>query len=260
MYNKDFLKKMTVKAENDNSVVFYTRKNKTFCLSLRTGKVGIAKKNKNDKYDYYIGTGLAYCRLKNIKVPESDDYKRGTMIKYNGTKYYVINAYYDCPSLLGGFFLDVFQADCNIVKAGQKMEKLHLIKEPEILKKGNVEISFRISPSKEILKSYIEEMKRYLGVKIEYRPYANMILMENFNPKDDTKGINYVIEDNYTLEENMAMAYCELKDIEPCIRIADVDIKKGLMYDGYEVLKTIGKYCHCLNTNTGRLETLKVVK
>lgn len=260
MYNKDFLKKMTLRAENDNSVVFYNRKNKTFCLSLRTGKVGIAKKNKEDKYDYYIGTGLAYCRLKNIKVPENNDYERGTIIKYNGTKYYVINAYYDCPSLLGGFFLDAFQVDCNIIQAGQKMEKLYLIKKPEILKKKNAEISFKISPSKEVLKSYIEQIKRYSEIEIEYRPYANMILMESFNPKDDAKGINYVIEDNYTLEENMAMAYCALKGIEPYIYIADVDIEKGLMYDGYEILKTTDKYCHCINTNTGRLETLKVVK
>ena len=261
MYNKDFLKRMALRAERDVSVVFYTHKNKTFCLSLRTGKVGISKCHKEDKYDHFIGIGLAYCRLKNIKVPESNLYERGTIIKYNDKEYYVINAYYDCPSLLGGFFLDVFQTDCNIIRAGQKMEKLHSIKKPEILKRENAEIVFLKSPSEKRLKGYIEDMKHHQEVDIEYLPYVNRIIMEDLssNPKS-AKTINYVIEDNYSLEENMAMAYCELKGIEPYDYIADVDIKKGLIYDNYEVLKTTDKYCYCLNTKTGRLETLKVVK
>lgn len=255
MYNKDFLKKMTVKAEKDNSVVFYTRKNKTFCLSLRTGKVGIAKKNKNDKYDYYIGTGLAYCRLKNIKVPEDDDYKRGTMIKYNGKEYYVINSYYDCLSLLGGFFLDAFQTDCNMVKAGQKMEKLYFIKKPEILNKGNAEVRFRLSPSEECLKVYIEGMKKSQELNIGYIPYANMIIMQDLGSNlVKTKEIKHFIKDNYTLEENMAMAYCDLKGIKPYITTAAAKITNK-----YIILKATDNYCHCLNKVTGRLETLKVV-
>ena len=74
------------------------------------------------------------------------------------------------------------------------------------------------------------------------------------NPKS-AKTINYVIEDNYTLEENMAMAYCELKGIKPYITTAATKIKNK-----YIILKTTGNYCHCLNEVTGRLETLKVVK
>lgn len=257
MYSKDFLKRMTLRAENDDSVVCYNRKNKTFCLSLRTGKVGIAKQNKDDRYDYYIGTGLAYCRLKNIKVPEEkNDYKRGTMIRYNRKKYYVVNAYYDQLSLLGGFSLDVFNADCNSIQAGQKIERLHLIKEPEILKNKNAEINFRMSPSKEVLQGYIREMKRHEEVSVEYLPYANMIIMQDLDSNlKETKEINYNIEENYTLEENMTMAYCELKGIEPYIIINNTEITNN-----YVVLKATEKYRHCLNTVTGRLETLKVVK
>lgn len=257
MYNKDFLKRMALRAERDVSVVFYTHKNKTFCLSLRTGKVGISKCHKEDKYDHFIGTGLAYCRLKNIKVPESNDYERGTIIKYNDKEYYVINAYYDCPSLLGGFFLDVFQIDCNMIRAGQKMEKLHLIKKPEILK-SNAEVRFRLSPSEECLKAYIEETKKSQEINIGYFPYANMITMQDlgFNLVK-IKEIEHFIEDNYTLEENMAMAYCELKGIEP-YRIVNVDTKA--LDSNYEILKVTDNYYYCLNTITKRLETLKVVK
>lgn len=258
MYNKDFLKKMALRAGRDVSVVFYTCKNKTFCLSLRTGKVGIAKCHKEDKYDHFIGTGLAYCRLKNIKVPESNLYERGTIIKYNDKEYYVINAYYDCPSLLGGFFLDVFQTDCNIIRAGQKMEKLHLIKKPEILKKDNAEVRFSLSPSEECLKAYIEEMKKSQEINIGYIPYTNMITMQNLGSNlVKTKEINHFIEDNYTLEENMAMAYCKLKSIEP-YRITNVDTKA--LDSNYEILKVTDNYHYCLNTITKRLETLKVVK
>ena len=254
MYNKAFLKRMTLRAENDDSVVFYIRKNKTFCLSLRTGKVGIAKLNKEDKYDYYIVTGLAYCRLKNIKIPEeSNKYERGTMIRYNGKKYYVINTYYDQTSLLGGFFLDVFNADYNIIQAGQKMERLHLIKEPEILKRGNAEVKFKLSPSEESLKVCIEEMKKNQEINIEYIPYANMIIMQDLGSK--VKEVQYSTEDNYTLEENMAMAYCELKGIEPYIIVNNAETTNT-----YVILKTTNKYRHCLNTVIGRLETLKVVK
>lgn len=258
MYNKDFLKRMALRAERDVSVVFYTHKNKTFCLSLRTGKVGIAKCHKEDKYDYFIGTGLAYCRLKNIKVPENNLYERGTIIKYNDKEYYVINAYYDCPSLLGGFFLDVFQTDCNIIRAGQKMEKLHLIKKPEILKKSNAEVIFRLSPSEECLKAYIEEMKKSQEINIGYISYANMITMQDLGSNlVKTKKIKYFIKDNYTLEENMAMAYCKLKGIEP-YRIINVDTKA--LDSNYEILKVTDNYYYCLNTITKRLETLKVVK
>ena len=256
MYNKDFLKRMALRAERDVSVVFYTRKNKTFCLSLRTGKVGISKCHKEDKYDHFIGTGLAYCRLKNIKVPESNLYERGTIIKYNDKEYYVINAYNDCPSLLGGFFLDVFQTDCNIIRAGQKMEKLHLIKKPEILKKSNAEVIFRLSPSEECLKAYIEEMKKSQEINIGYISYANMITMQDLGSNlVKTKEIKYFIKDNYTLEENMAMAYCKLKGIKPYITTDAAKITNK-----YIILKTTDNYCHCLNEVTGRLETLKVVK
>ena len=256
MYNKDFLKRMALRAERDVSVVFYTHKNKTFCLSLRTGKVGISKCHKEDKYDHFIGIGLAYCRLKNIKVPESNLYERGTIIKYNDEEYYVINAYYDCPSLLGGFFLDVFQTDCNIIRAGQKMEKLHFIKKPEILKKSNAEVRFSLSPSEECLKAYIEEMKKSQEINIGYISYANMITMQDLGSNlVKTKEIKYFIKDNYTLEENMAMAYCKLKGIKPYITTDAAKITNK-----YIILKTTDNYCHCLNEVTGRLETLKVVK
>ena len=261
MYNKDFLKRMALRAERDVSVVFYTRKNKTFCLSLRTGKVGIAKCHKEDKYDHFIGTGLAYCRLKNIKVPENNGYERGTIIRYNDKEYYVINVYddYSSPSLIPVIFFDVFKINkYGLIKAGQKMTTLCFfkkLKKPKIIKK---KIFIPKSPSPEVLMTYIEQMKNHQEVNIVYLPYANTIMITDLSSDlKSTIAIDYTIEDNYTLEENMAMAYCKLKGIEP-YRITNVDTKD--LDSNYKILKVTGNYYYCLNTITKRLETLKVVK
>lgn len=99
-------------------------------------------------------------------------------------------------------------------------------------------------------------MKKSQEINIGYIPYANMITMQDLGSNlVKTKEIKHFIKDNYTLEENMAMAYCKLKGIKPYITTDAAKITNK-----YIILKTTDNYCHCLNEVTGRLETLKVVK
>ena len=88
MYDKHFIYKMAKKAINDNTVGIRTCyfKKKTFCISLVTGKSAMAKCHNNDLFDTYYGIGIAYCRLKGIKIKEEKSLKvyveKSTLPKY----------------------------------------------------------------------------------------------------------------------------------------------------------------------------------
>ncbi len=68
MYNKDFLKRIADRALRDRSVFIYTHKRQVIVTSVKTGKRAVAKCHKDDKWNYEIGIGIAYCRLKNISI------------------------------------------------------------------------------------------------------------------------------------------------------------------------------------------------
>lgn len=91
MFDKNFLYKIYDKYCFGNDKIYFIplKHRNTFgaiCVDRATGKTGISKCHKDDKYDAKIGWAIAYCRLKNIPIKETEDVKvkAGCFYKVNG--------------------------------------------------------------------------------------------------------------------------------------------------------------------------------
>lgn len=91
MFDKNFLYKIYDKyCLNYNKIYFIPLKNRNtngiICVDNATGNTGISKCHKDDKYDAKIGCAIAYCRLKNIPIKETEDeeVKAGYFYNVNG--------------------------------------------------------------------------------------------------------------------------------------------------------------------------------
>lgn len=91
MFDKNFLYKIYDKyCLTDRKIQFVPLAHRNtqgvICVDKATGKTGISKCHKDDKFDSKTGCAIAYCRLKNIPIKEIEDVKvkAGCFYKING--------------------------------------------------------------------------------------------------------------------------------------------------------------------------------
>ena len=238
MYDKHFIYKMAKKAINDNTVGIRTcyLKKKTFCISLVTGKSAMAKCHKNDLFDTYYGIGIAYCRLKGIKIKEEQSLK-GCIIYCDDEdqEFYVVE---DEDSSLILLESDEYEKGVWNVLAGQKAIEKEKTDDIDLICR-KPKMRFEASPNPK----FVELM----GLRIE----ENRLPIEYFFNGTIKIGGNSncfsIINPNYTYKQNFVILY---------YKFINKSLLRKLPYSVNVIkLQEEGDLIHTLNLGTKRLET-----
>lgn len=108
MYNEKFLQRMAERALRDRSVFIFSHKRQVIVTSVKTGKRAIAKCHKDDKWDYAIGIGIAYCRLKDIPIKKNKINENLSIYRVGKNDLYFLyignNLYFKVKPRENGFF------------------------------------------------------------------------------------------------------------------------------------------------------------
>lgn len=243
MYDKNFIYKMAKKAIKDNAVGIRSSisKGKTFCISLVTGKVGIAKCHKDDLFDTNYGIGIAYCRLKGIKIKEEQSLK-GCIIYCDDEdkEFYVIK---DEDSSLTLLEADEFTKGVWTVCAGQNVIKKAKTDDIDLIC-CKPKMRFEESPD--------PAMIAFKGLSIKNNRFPIEYFFNGVIKIDEN--CLATINPNYTLKQNFIMLYYKFVN-ESILR--KVPINK--ISTNYIPLQLNGNLFHCVNTISGRLETLELL-
>lgn len=243
MYDKNFIYKMAEKAKKDNTVGIRTNtfRKKTFCISLVTGKVGIAKCHKDDLFDTNYGIGIAYCRLKGIKIKEEQSLK-GCIIYCDDEdkEFYVVK---DEDSSLTLLEADEYEKGIWDVRAGQKV----LEKE----KTDDIDLICR-KPKMRFEESPDPAMIDFKGLSIKNNRFPIEYFFNGVIKIDEN--CLATINPNYTLKQNFIMLYYKFVN-ESILR--KVPINK--ISTNYIPLQWNDNLFHCINTISRRLETLELL-
>lgn len=259
MYNKDFLKRMARRAVNDKGVTIQYKGRKTFCFSLRTGKSGMSLRHTKDEPDFSIGVGLAYCRLKNIKVPEEaryDNLKAGNIYQYGSGLFYC--AYTDGKQSIliptsSHSTRYIIKDGAHFITYSDEVSNKNLLfrliaKDPQIYFSGNY--------NEEYLKNIYEGSIKNRFIR--YTVSDSNITAENYFAKCSSHS---PINDKYSLEANLGLVRCDLLKISPYLICPNVlDKVFDLRQCHYEIFYKDDKYVHCLNYTSKRVETLEKPK
>lgn len=243
MYDKDFIYKMAEKAKKDNTVGIRTAalKKKTFCISLVTGKSAMAKCHKDDLFDTKYGIGIAYCRLKGIKIKEEQSLKDCIIYCDDEDKeFYVVK---DDDSSLILLEVDEYKRELWRVRAGQKAIKKK--------KTDDIDLIFR-KPKMKFEESPSPRFVNVKGLQIK----ENRLPIEFFfNGVIRIGGKNSdfrdIINPNYTFYQNFTMLYCRYRN-ENLLRKLNSHNRSN-----YIELQKEGNLIHTLNLITERLETFE---
>lgn len=239
MYDKNFIYKMAEKAKKDNTVGIHTcaLKKKTFCISLVTGKSAMAKCHKNDLFGTNYGIGIAYCRLKGIKIKEEQSLK-GCIIYCDDEdqEFYVVK---DEDSSLTLLKTDEYEKGIWHVLAGQKAIKKEKTDGIDLICR-KPKMRFEASPSPKFVE--------FMGLRIE----ENRLPIEYFFNGTMKIGGNdsnclSLINPNYTLKQNFVILY---------YKFINKSLLKKFPYSVNVIkLQEEGNLIHTLNLGTKRLET-----
>lgn len=238
MYDKNFIYKMAKKAVKDRTVDIRTcaLKKKTFCISLVTGKSAVAKCHKDDLFDTTYGIGIAYCRLKGIKIKEEQSLK-GCIIYCDDEdkEFYVVK---DDSFDLILLETDEYEKGIWHVLAGQKAIKKEKTDNIDLICR-KPKMRFEASPSPKFV-----ELR---GLRIE----ENFLPIEYFfNGTIKIGGISdcfSIINPNYTLKQNFVILY---------YKFINKSLLRKLPYSVNVIkLQEEGDLIHTLNLGTERLET-----
>lgn len=241
MYDKNFIYKMAERAKKDNTVGIRpsTSKRMTFCISLVTGKVGIAKCHKDDLFDTNYGIGIAYCRLKGIKIKEEKSLK-GCIVYCDDEdkEFYVVKDEDSCLRLL-----ETDKCEDNIwyVHAGQKAIKKRKTDDIDIVH-CKPKMKFEVSPNPVIVDIFGSQIKEN-RLPIEY--FFNGTIRIGGNGSDCISTINR----NYSLKQNFVMLYYNFINEEENLLVKPNYTSKFIK------LQEEGNLIHTLNLTTERLQT-----
>ncbi len=243
MYDKNFIYKMAEKAKKDNTVGIRpsTPKRMTFCISLVTGKVGIAKCRKDDLFDTNYGIGIAYCRLKGIKIKEEKSLK-GCIVYCDDEdkEFYVVKDEDSCLRLLEA---DKCEDNIWYVHAGQKAIKKRKTDDIDIVYR-KPKMKFEVSPNPIIVDIFGSQIKEN-RLPIEY--FFNGTIRIGGNSSDCFSIINR----NYSLKQNFVMLYYNFINEEENLLV------KPNYTSNLIKLQEEDNLIHTLNLKTERLETFE---
>lgn len=241
MYDKHFIYRMAKKAINDNTIGIRTcsLKKKTFCISLVTGKSAMAKCHKGDLFDTYYGIGIAYCRLKGIKIKEEQSLK-GCIIYCDDEdkKFYVVK---DEDSSLILLESDEYEKGIWHVLAGQKAIKKEKTDDIDLICR-KPKMRFEVSPNPAIVDIFGSQIKEN-RLPIEY--FFNETIRIGGNGSDCLSTINH----NYSLKQNFIMLYYNFINEEENLLVKPNYTSKFIK------LQEEGNLIHTLNLTTERLQT-----
>lgn len=259
MYNKDFLKRMTKRAVDDKSVSIQYKGRKTFCFSLRTGKSGMSIRHIDDEPDLSVGVGLAYCRLKNIKVPKETEYGKlevGNVYQYKSELFYCAHAD-DKQAILVS--TSTYLVGYIIKNGARSVTYSDNVTGKNILFRliaKNPKMYFFDNYSEDYLKSVYESSTKNRFIR--YTVSNSDITAENYFTKCSSHN---PINDKYSLEANLGLVRYGLLKISPYFTCPNVlDKEFDLRQCHYEMLYKDDKYVHCLNYTSKRVETLEKPK
>lgn len=197
----------------------------------------MAKCHKNDLFDTYYGIGIAYCRLKGIKIKEQQSLK-GCIVYCDDEeqKFYVVEEESSSLTLLE---TDEYEKDVWYVLAGQKAIKKEKTDDIDLICR-KPKMRFEASPSPkfvELMGLRIKENR----LPIEYFFNGTMKIGGN-----DSNCLG-LINPNYTLKQNFVILY---------YKFINKSLLRKLPYSVNVIkLQEEGNLIHTLNLGTKRLET-----
>lgn len=244
MYDKNFIYKMAKKATNDRTVGIRTcaSKKKTFCISLVTGKSAVAKCHKDDLFDTFYGIGIAYCRLKGIKIKEEKNLEGCIVYCDDEDKDFYV-AKDDSFDLI---LLETDKYEDNIwcVCAGQKAIKKEKTDSIDLIC-YKPKIKFEVSPNPTFVDVKGFQIKES-HLPIEY--FFNGTIRIGGKGSDCFS----IINPNYTYKQNFIMLYYDfineslLRKMSPYSKSTSIKLQED------------GNLIHTLNLKTERLETFEL--
>lgn len=241
MYDKNFIYKMAKKAVKDRTVGIRTcaLKKKTFCISLVTGKSAVAKCHKDDLFDTIYGIGIAYCRLKGIKIKE-EKILEGCIVYCDDEDkdFYVVK---DDSFDLILLEADKYERDVWYVRAGQKAIKKEKTNNIDLIY-HKPKMRFEASPNPAIIDLFGSQIKEN-RLPIEY--FFNGTIRIGGNGSDYLDTINL----NYTFKQNFIMLYYKFINKEQDLLV------KPNHTSNFIKLQEEGNLIHTLNLVTERLTT-----
>lgn len=229
MYNKDFLNRMAVKASRDKSVFIYTHKKEVIVTSVKTGKRAVAKCHKDDKWNFAIGVGIAYCRLKNIPIKKNKINENLSIYRIGEDDLYFLyignNLYFKVKPDSNNSWKVMPYEKVRIITDGTCWQEFKLVDKKPIL-------HFSYCPPRNILESLGVNTLRNSKYTTTFKP-----------PFIEIRKINGVTLfrslDKLTEIENVGYGWCQLEDYKGMISMLHpVFIYEDEYYEWYYDEKT----------------------
>lgn len=233
MYNEDFLNRMATKASRDKSVFIYTHKRQVVVTSVKTGERAVAKCHKDDKWNFAIGVGIAYCRLKNIPIKKNKINENLSIYRIGEDDLYFLyignNLYFKVKPNDSNNFWKVIPYEKVRVMADRTCWIYHDKKQEFKLIDKKPILLFSYCPPHDILKS--------LGVNTlrdsKYTTTFKLPFIEIRNEKTN-RMILFRPLDKLTEIENVGYGWCQLEDYKGMISMShSIFIYEDKYYEWY---------------------------
>ena len=210
MYNKDFLNRMAIKASRDKSVFIYTHKREVIVTSVKTGKRAVAKCHKGDKWNFAIGVGIAYCRLKDIPIKQERQKEDLQVYRLGKTDEYFLwidnNLYAKVKFRNCLWEVLPYEKVVEISKTHPYYNSLNLVQTHPRLK-------FSYCPPRENLKHLGTSLLRSSAFNVTFKYSYSIVIFS----KEQNRTCAFTPLDNLDEVENVGYAYSLFKDDRPLI-------------------------------------------